>query len=700
MKNCQKIIEKYPEDDVILSRGNMKSTPANKEKTICENHRKALGEKFERTFNIRKMTCASLNHGFVKVLSRKPCRVTMQASKVVIEAGGSYAPFHLPVCDRHLTQINAYRKAEDRQEEWESDAINQDEGQPSFEKPNDPKPMNEYGQFREQSTMEGDFDATLNEDDQLRQENAIEEELEASLDELDLADQSFSSDSTHSDPHDKDYDPKEGSSTSRSLPPNVVALNNLLIESSMTERLKAQLQMDYIKADESRKRHLQRIVAAALVSTLRAITPNKKNQLELMKDVIKKKKIEMALDEIQEEQGFMPSIIKDFMIYYNSTEDRNERLKCIAILSQYYTYAELKRYNPPRRNSQADTSESEGEENVRKAETLFWKYPLTKYFFHKARLHFKLNGHGIAPVLKKQRIVHRIKPEVVEAIYSFITSNEITKAVAFGTYRIKKSDGSSALVAKNIRNFNKDELVRKIQHHLQNLKFSPGSIPQRTYIRNLLDSLPAKRAHQMRGITTAVDEGHRAFETLAEIVKEMEQRDKSYNAKTLNSDTVNNLLSSIDTCYVYHKSNFVFNIETHSRVKSHCINYLCSDPKNQAYVNLCEDDPERNENVHDETCNYCQMFSDVCQSLIALCTKLEEASIDDLKVEEWRYDINEAEKAIIRWRNFIIRNKINNQQWGKTLTTENSTLASVIFDFAMKFEPQKNRETQEEWFGK
>ena len=93
------------------------------------------------------------------------------------------------------------------------------------------------------------------------------------------------------------------------------------------------------------------------------------------------------------------------------------------------------------------------------------------------------------------------------------------------------------------------------------------------------------------------------------------------------------------------------------------------------------------------------MFIEVCQTMIGLCTKLEEASIDDLKIEEWRYDINESEKAIHRWRNFIIRNKVNNQEWGKTLTTENSSLATVIYDFAMKFEPQKNRETQEEWFG-
>ena len=76
-----------------------------------------------------------------------------------------------------------------------------------------------------------------------------------------------------------------------------------------------------------------------------------------------------------------------------------------------------------------------------------------------------------------------------------------------GTYQIKKSDGVKEYVAQNIRNFSNSELVRKIQNHLRGLKFDEEKIPGRTYMEKILNSLPAKKAKQMKGLCDTVDEG-------------------------------------------------------------------------------------------------------------------------------------------------------------------------------------------------
>ena len=193
----------------------------------------------------------------------------------------------------------------------------------------------------------------------------------------------------------------------------------------------------------------------------------------------------------------------------------------------------------------------------------------------------------------------------------------------------------------------------------------------------------------MRGITEDVDEGHRAFETLAKIAKQMEEQDKQQNAKALTPEKINNLLESIDSCFQYHKSSYVFNIERHSNVKSHCLNFLCSDPKNPQFATSCAED--ENESIHGDSCDFCNMVPDICQTLMGLCEQLEEASVDDMKIEEWKHDINDCERAIYKWRNFIARNKLNNQEWSKTLTTDKPEKATCIIDFAMKFEPMRAR---------
>ena len=76
-----------------------------------------------------------------------------------------------------------------------------------------------------------------------------------------------------------------------------------------------------------------------------------------------------------------------------------------------------------------------------------------------------------------------------------------------GTYQIKKSDGVKHYVAQNIRNFSNSELVRKIQNHLRGLKFAEEKIPGRTYMEKIINSLPAKKAKQMKGLCDTVDEG-------------------------------------------------------------------------------------------------------------------------------------------------------------------------------------------------
>ena len=49
---------------------------------------------------------------------------------------------------------------------------------------------------------------------------------------------------------------------------------------------------------------------------------------------------------------------------------------------------------------------------------------------------------------------------------------------------------------------------------------------------------------------------------------------------------------------------------------------------------------------------------------------------------------------------FKIQDVISNREWEKILEAEDPTVATVIFDFAMKFIPKFAKETTTQWFGK
>ena len=195
----------------------------------------------------------------------------------------------------------------------------------------------------------------------------------------------------------------------------------------------------------------------------------------------------------------------------------------------------------------------------------------------------------------------------------------------------------------------------------------------------------------------------KAFARMAEIVKEMESlaisagKPEDTEEEKYDEARIAHILECIDKCYHYHKSNFVFNLARHSEIRSHCISFLCSDSSNKNFQTDCE------EGCHQKVCHMCHMPSELAMVLMGMKEKIEKSmhvdNITKMNLAKWAYDIDQAEKAIKGWRNFMIRNKISNQEWSKKLTTESPESAIVVFDYAMKFEPLSNIESQPMWFG-
>ena len=139
-------------------------------------------------------------------------------------------------------------------------------------------------------------------------------------------------------------------------------------------------------------------------------------------------------------------------------------------------------------------------------------------------------------------------------------------------------------------------------------------------------------------------------------------------------------------CQTYYQNTFPFNLENHSSVRSHCLEWGTSDPDNIDLQDSCTDS-----NKHLDSCKNCDLIREMFMIMMGFCEKVEQAQFrnDLLQIQKWKNRINDAEQSVKEWKNFIIRNKVSEDDWASRLTTERPEKAQATFDFAMDHLPQE-----------
>ena len=176
--------------------------------------------------------------------------------------------------------------------------------------------------------------------------------------------------------------------------------------------------------------------------------------------------------------------------------------------------------------------------------------------------------------------------------------------------------------------------------------------------------------------------GVRAFESLSNLLHEVKADAMQFGMLT--SDQVTNIQYCLDSALQYYQNNYSFNLEIDSKIKTHSMNWLLSDPTVKDFQNTCEEE-------FSGTCEFCELVPKISMALMGICKKLQAEPLftDKVKIEKWMYTINRSELAILQYRNFIIRNKMSDLDWNSYFSTEKPHSANVIFDFAMNHLPEK-----------
>ena len=128
-----------------------------------------------------------------------------------------------------------------------------------------------------------------------------------------------------------------------------------------------------------------------------------------------------------------------------------------------------------------------------------------------------------------------------------------------------------------------------------------------------------------------------------------------------------------------------------SRVVSHCSVFALSDSSDSALRQKCEHN-------HDELCDQCESLH---STLKDISTVVDRASFTtEEEKDEALFLANTATLAIQSWKCHLLRSTHQDQARLDVIDSLNPETVFVVNDWAMKFMPQRYRESQTDWFGK
>lgn len=131
-------------------------------------------------------------------------------------------------------------------------------------------------------------------------------------------------------------------------------------------------------------------------------------------------------------------------------------------------------------------------------------------------------------------------------------------------------------------------------------------------------------------------------------------------------------------------------VSTHTTTPDHCSSYALSDPKDQAFRSDCA-------HSHDDRCLPCEVLKG---ALKEIGNAVAESPLTDDERDDLQYTFRHAVQAIESWKAHQLRSL--QQDKARTTALESLDESSVLItqDWAMKWLPQRYRETQADWFGK
>ncbi len=303
----------------------------------------------------------------------------------------------------------------------------------------------------------------------------------------------------------------------------------------------------------------------------------------------------------------------------------------------------------------------------------------------KARSHAKTVGVGF---LVEKVPYHRVRIDAtkLEHFLTFVDQPYFYQDVSFGTRKVRLDSGQQMIMPNVVRTVCRSTMIKQYQQRCSEEEFEPLS---RATLYRILKVREASQRKSLQGLDDTAASGAEGFETLANIVDELERCGASHEWCEGSRNHLRDCKRYLKTSYRAHCRDDCAN-----QCADHCRSHALSDTTNKELHSPCT-------HAHTQQCDKCDLLTNTLDSILAKIREPGEVQFySHDQLEDTFYDANQAKEMVLQWKAHILR--AENQDRGKT-SVVNSLQEDTVFivmDWAMKFTQIKYREKQSEWFGK
>ncbi|XP_048589833.1 uncharacterized protein LOC116611598 [Nematostella vectensis] len=307
---------------------------------------------------------------------------------------------------------------------------------------------------------------------------------------------------------------------------------------------------------------------------------------------------------------------------------------------------------------------------------------LTEYRYSIARRHIIEHGRGAA-VPKRSINRVRIDDSRLDHFLSFITSPHVIQDLPYGQRHLRLMDGRVLETPNVIRCLIPIRIYKQYQQYCEESALIPFS---ESTVRRLLTVCSASVRRSLQGLDYIAADGAKSFDDLVDIVGQLE--DTSIHCSVA---WVTDSKRRLKAGKHYIKTDYKVHVTASSLVADHCITHALSDTSDPLLASACD-------HPHDLLCASCEDLKGVLmkiESAITSASTLQPDVRDDIM---FAYSLSCT--AIDAWKAHQLRSIQQDKPRHMTLEEMGPDEILVFQDWAMKFLPQKYRETQADWFGK
>ncbi|EDO33434.1 predicted protein [Nematostella vectensis] len=402
-------------------------------------------------------------------------------------------------------------------------------------------------------------------------------------------------------------------------------------------------------AIKAHRRHASR-ASNAIVSVLEVMVPD--DPAGLWQEVQTSKKVEKALGL---SSSFADALyLRALAETYENATTWATKWQALAVMVDLVSLKELRHYLPN----------------------------LSEYRYKAAKIHLLRFGRG-APVPVDRRPRMRIDEERLDFLLSFITSPHIIQDLPFGQKYIRLSNGDLLETPNVIRSMIP---ARIHMQYTQYCKENAQRSLSETTVRRILKVCSATVRKSLQGLDYISAEDGKSFDDLIEVVRKLE------GVGGCDHSWVSTCEGGLKQGKQYLKSDYKVHVADACNVADHCTAYALSDPKEPMYATPpCE-------HQHDVFCSSCSEL-DVTLTAIEAALKASSGKVPAEQHDELLFTYRTCIAAIHAWKSHQLRSIQQDKPRLSIMSGITESEVLIFQDWAMKYLPQKYRETQADWFG-